>query len=156
MSDSPVRRFLAADEGFRWTEVELRRYKEDGAASFRDVTRQTLFRRPDLRGELRYFEVAPSGHSTLERHDHVHAVMILRGSGDVLVGREVHAVRTFDLVTVPPATWHQFRAAPEAPLGFLCMVDAERDRPELPDAREIERLRDSAAAAAFLDTTSGR
>ena len=136
--------------------MELRRYKEENAASFRDVTRQTLFRRSDLRGELRYFEVAPSGRSTLERHAHVHAVMILRGSGDVLVGRDVHAVRAFDLVTVPPATWHQFRAAPDAPLGFLCMVDAERDRPELPDARDIERLRESPSAAAFLDATSGR
>lgn len=155
MSDSPIRRFVAAVEGFRWAEVELRRYKEEGAAPFRDVTRQTLFRRPDLRGELRYFEVAPSGHSTLERHAHVHAVMILRGSGDVLIGHDVHPVRAFDLVTVPPATWHQFRASPDAPLGFLCMVDAERDRPELPDAREIARLRESPAAAAFLDAAAG-
>ncbi|HYR00657.1 MAG TPA: cupin domain-containing protein [Casimicrobiaceae bacterium] len=156
MSDSPVRRFVAADEGFRWAEVELRRYKEEGAAFFRDVTRQTLFRRPDLRGELRYFEVAAAGHSSLERHGHVHAVMILRGSGDVLIGHDVHPVRAFDLVTVPPSTWHQFRASPEAPLGFLCMVDAERDRPELPDARAIEGLRESPAAAAFLDATSRR
>ncbi len=156
MSDSPIRRFIAADEGFRWADVELRRYKEEGAAPFRDVTRQTLFRRPDLRGELRYFEVAPSGHSTLERHAHVHAVMILRGSGEVLIDRDVHRVRAFDLVTVAPATWHQFRASPDAPLGFLCMVDAERDRPELPDAREIARLRESPAAAAFLDAAALR
>ena len=59
MSESPVRRFVVAEDGFRWAEVELKRYKEEGAARFRDVTRQTLFRRPDLRGELRYFEVAP-------------------------------------------------------------------------------------------------
>lgn len=154
MSESPVRRFLAADDGFRWTEVDVRRYKEEGGAPFRDVTRQTLFQRPDMHGELRYFEVAPKGHSTLERHAHTHAVMILRGAGDVLVGTEVHSVRTFDLVTVPPSTWHQFRAAADGPLGFLCMVDAERDKPELPDARELERLRASAAAAAFLDATT--
>ena len=39
-------------------------------------------------------------------------------------------------------TWHQFRAAPDAPLGFLCLVAAERDRPELPsesDAGEIAK-----------------
>ncbi len=156
MSESPVRRFVEAEDGFRWAEVELKRYKEEGAAPFRDVTRQTLFRRPDLRGELRYFEVAPAGHSTLERHEHTHAVMVLRGRGDVLVGSDVHSVGTFDLVTVPPATWHQFRASAEGPLGFLCMVDAERDRPELPDARELERLRENPAAAAFLDATSER
>lgn len=153
MSDSPVRRFAAAADGFRWAEVELTRYKEDGAAPFRDVTRQTLFRRPDLAGELRYFEVAPGGHSTLERHRHTHAVMVLRGEGEVLVGTEVHPVAAFDLVTVPPSTWHQFRAQAGAPLGFLCMVDAERDRPELPGAADLERLRASPAAAAFLDAT---
>ena len=151
MSESPVRPFAPAGDGYRWTEVELKRYKEEGAAAFRDVTRQTLFRRPDMRGELRYFEVAPGGHSTLERHEHAHAVMVLRGAGAVLVGDSVFPVKTFDLVTVPPLTWHQFRATAEAPLGFLCMVDAERDKPQLPDAGEIERLRANPVAAAFLD-----
>ena len=151
MSESPVRPFAPADDDYRWAEVEQLRYKEEGAAPFRDVTRQTLFRRPDMRGELRYFEVAPGGHSTLERHDHTHAVMILRGSGSVLVGESVHEVRTFDLVTVPPSTWHQFRATSDGPLGFLCMVDAERDKPQLPDADELERLRKSPATSAFLD-----
>jgi quercetin dioxygenase-like cupin family protein len=33
-----------------------------------------------------------------------------------------------DLVNVPPMTWHQFRAAADAPLGFLCLVPATRDR----------------------------
>jgi quercetin dioxygenase-like cupin family protein len=153
VADSPVRRFAPAADGFRWAEVELTRYKEDGVAPFRDVTRQTLFRRPDLAGELRYFEVAPGGHSTLERHHHAHAVMVLRGEGEVLVGTEVHPVAAFDLVTVPPTTWHQFRANATGPLGFLCMVDAERDRPELAAAEDLERLRSSPAAAAFLDAT---
>ena len=151
MSDSPVRPFAPEGGDFRWDAVELTRYKEEGSAPFRDVTRQTLFRDPGMRGELRYFEVAPGGFSTLERHAHVHAVMILRGAGAVLVGDGVFPVKAFDLVTVPPTTWHQFRAAPGAPLGFLCMVDAERDRPQLPDAGEMLRLRNSPAVAAFLD-----
>jgi quercetin dioxygenase-like cupin family protein len=151
MSDSPIRPFAPAGDGYRWAAVELTRYKEEGAAPFRDVTRQTLFRGPGMRGELRYFEVAPGGYSTLERHAHVHAVMILRGAGAALVGDAVHAVRAFDLVTVPPSTWHQFRAAPLSPLGFLCMVDAERDRPQLPEAGDLLRLRQSPAVAAFLD-----
>jgi len=147
---STVRRFAPAGDDYRWEDVDPLRYKDEGSAPFRDVTRQTLFRRPDLRGELRYFEVAPGGHSTLERHDHVHAVMILRGTGSVLVGEAVFPLGTFDLVTVPPSTWHQFRASADVPLGFLCMVDAERDKPELPDATELERLRGIPAAAAFL------
>jgi mannose-6-phosphate isomerase-like protein (cupin superfamily) len=153
MSESPLRAFANATGDFRWDAVELLRYKEEGNASFRDVTRQTLFRRPDMRGELRYFEIAAGGHSTLERHAHAHAVMILRGGGEALVGEEIFRVRNFDLVTVPPLTWHQFRAEAGSPLGFLCMVDAERDKPQLPDDRDLERLRMIPAAAAFLAGT---
>ncbi|MGE5669498.1 MAG: cupin domain-containing protein [Betaproteobacteria bacterium] len=151
MSESPVRPFVQHDDAYRWSGVELRTYKEDGAAPYRDVTRQTLFSRGDMRGELRYFEVAAAGHSTLERHRHAHAVMVLRGHGGVLVGGQVHPVNTYDLVTVPPLTWHQFRATPDAPLGFLCMVDAERDRPQLPGADDLARLREDPVVAAFLD-----
>lgn len=154
MSDSPVRAFLPADGDYRWNAVDLLRYKDDGGAPFRDVTRQTLFRRPDMHGELRYFEVAANGHSTLERHEHAHAVLVLRGSGQVLVGMQVFTIGTFDLVSVPPLTWHQFRAAAESPLGFLCMVDATRDKPQLPDASEREMLRGNPATAAFLAATT--
>jgi gentisate 1,2-dioxygenase len=63
----------------------------------------------------------------------------------------VHALAEHDLVTVPAHTWHQFRAADDAPLGFLCMVDAVRDRPELPDAAALAELRAHPDTAAFLD-----
>ena len=55
------------------------------------------------------------------------------------------------LVTVPPKTWHQFRAAKDAPLGFLCMVDAARDKGELPDDATLETMRQNAFVRAFLD-----
>ncbi len=159
---APVRRFVpprpgafdpAADPraAYRWEAVDQLAYKADPASPFRDVTRQTLFRRDDLAGELRYFEVAPGGHSTLERHGHVHAVLVLRGRGHVLVGDAVHAIHEHDLVTVPPKTWHQFRAAADAPLGFLCMVDATRDKAELPDAGALAALRRDPSVASFLD-----
>lgn len=151
----PLRRFAADTDGYAWEGVARRAYKDHadavaGPASFRDVTRQTLFARSDLAGELRYFEVAPGGQSTLERHAHVHAVMILRGSGTALVGEQAFPVQRFDLVTVPPRTWHQFRAMADVALGFLCMVDAARDRPEAPDDAEIARLRSHPALAEYL------
>jgi len=37
-------------------------------------------------------------------------------------------------------TWHQFHAAPDEPLGFLCLVTTERDRPQLPASHEIEAI----------------
>ena len=140
-----------ATDDYRWDSVDLLPYKEDDRALFKAITRQTLFSDPAMTGELRYFEVAPGGFSTLERHEHMHAVLILRGSGHCLVGDEVKSLGTRDLVTVPPMAWHQFRATKGEPLGFLCMVNAQRDKPQLPSAEEVARLRGNPAIAAFLD-----
>jgi len=125
---------------YRWESVEVLRYKDEGAAPFRDVTRQVLFEGEGLPVQLRYFEVAPGGWTTLERHEHVHAVMVIRGKGQCLVGDRAYDIGMNDLVSVPPMTWHQFRAAPDAPLGFLCLVTAERDRPQLPSPDEAEAI----------------
>jgi S-methyl-1-thioxylulose 5-phosphate methylthiotransferase len=51
---------------------------------------------------------------------------------------------------VPSLTWHQFQAGADAPLGFLCMVDCERDVPERPDAAVVAELRRDPAIAAFV------
>ncbi|MCB1914519.1 MAG: cupin domain-containing protein [Rhodocyclaceae bacterium] len=134
----------------RWQMVHVHQYKAEGSAPFRDVTRQLLFAHPELACEWRYFEIGPGGHTTLERHDHRHAVMILRGAGACLVGREVRAVRSHDLVEVPAWTWHQFRATEASPLGFLCLVNADRDRPCLPSEVELTELRRDPKVAAFI------
>jgi quercetin dioxygenase-like cupin family protein len=137
-SDPPLVRKQLAD--YRWQGVDLLAYKQDGPAPFRDVTRQVLFEGGGLPAQLRYFEVAPGGWTTLERHEHVHAVMVIRGRGQCLVGDRAYEIGERDLVDVPPMTWHQFRAAPDEPLGFLCLVAAERDRPQLPQADEAQAL----------------
>jgi mannose-6-phosphate isomerase-like protein (cupin superfamily) len=137
-------------KGYRWEGVEELPYKEDGRALFKSITRQVLFADPDLQGELRYFEMAPGGFSTLERHQHMHAVLILRGRGHCLIGNEVKPIETHDLITVPAMTWHQFRATRGKPLGFLCMVNAVRDKPETPSAEELAKLAADAKIAAFL------
>ena len=141
---------LRKAKGYRWEGVEELPYKEDGRALFKSITRQVLFADPQLDGELRYFEVAAGGFSTLERHEHMHAVLILRGRGHCLVGEEVRAVETRDLVTVPAMTWHQFRATRGESLGFLCMVNAARDKPQLPSPEDLAKLTRIAAIAAFL------
>jgi gentisate 1,2-dioxygenase len=71
----------------------------------------------------------------------VHAVMILRGSGTALVGTQVSAFGPYDLFRVPPLTWHQFCASDDEPMGFLCLVRSERDRPQLPTADDLAELR---------------
>jgi quercetin dioxygenase-like cupin family protein len=134
---SSIRRFTADPVGnFGWQGVERLRYKDEGSAPFKDITRQVLFAQPDQSCELRYFEIAPGGYSTLERHQHTHAVLVLRGRGAVRIGDKKHAVSERDLVTIDPLIWHQFEAGADSPLGFLCLVSKERDRPQLPAASD--------------------
>jgi quercetin dioxygenase-like cupin family protein len=143
--------FRAAHDGFRWDGVMHMPYKQDGTAPFKDISRQVLFHEPDLNCELRYFEMDPGGHSTLERHEHAHAVMILRGRGLCLVGNEVRPVKQFDLVSIPAWTWHQFKATDGESFGFMCMVNVLRDRPQLPAEEDVAALRTTPAVASFLD-----
>jgi mannose-6-phosphate isomerase-like protein (cupin superfamily) len=76
--------------------------------------------------------------------------MIARGRGQCLVGTEVRDVSERDLVYIPGMTWHQFRANAGDVLGFLCMVNAERDKPQLPDAAALDVLMVVPGVARFL------
>jgi mannose-6-phosphate isomerase-like protein (cupin superfamily) len=137
MSDKPIRKH---DGTHHWEGVDVLAYKQEGSAPFKDVTRQVLFDDSAMKAQLRYFEVAAGGHTTLERHEHVHNVMVIRGRGACLIGENLHEIGEKDLIRVPPMTWHQFHAAQDAPLGFLCLVNQERDRPQLPTAAEAALL----------------
>jgi quercetin dioxygenase-like cupin family protein len=147
-------RLRGYQEEFRWDDVPSMPYKEEGSAPFKAIARQILFDEPQLGCQLRYFEMAPGGYSTLERHEHIHAVIIFRGHGECLLGETVRAVKPFDLITIPSWVWHQFRASAGEPLGFLCMVNQTRDRPQLPTGEELSALRSTQALAAFLAATA--
>ena len=150
MDSEEAPHFRPAQPDFRWDAVAYQPYKQDGSAPFKDISRQTLFHEAALGCELRYFEMDAGGYSTLERHEHAHAVMILRGSGTCLVGDEVRAVKQFDLVSIPGWQWHQFRATAGETLGFLCMVNMQRDRPQLPTADQLAALKAHPVVGAFL------
>ena len=47
-------------------------------------------------------------------------------------------------------TWHQFRTTGTEPMGFLCMVNALRDKPQLPTEDELKALKSNPVIAAFL------
>lgn len=128
---------------FSWEGIPAQVYKRGEAGAFgmgwRDVVRHTLAG-GNLAFQLRYFEIAPGGFSSLEKHQHAHAIVVLRGRGTVIAGRDVHAVEPFDLVVVPGGTPHQFVAAGEEPFGFLCPVDAGRDAPQALSPEELRAL----------------
>src|SRR5436309_1953714 len=77
-------RVMRLSPDFRWEGVPAADYKQ-GAEHHQGVTRMALV---GDRGEatafhLRYFEIAPGGFSSLEHHGHEHAVVVLRGRGQV-------------------------------------------------------------------------
>jgi quercetin dioxygenase-like cupin family protein len=135
---------------FRWEGISVSAYKP-GGTHFAGITRQLLFDGGEGLGcQLRYFEVAPDGYSSLERHRHAHAIMVIRGRGRALVGDRILDLAPHDLVNVPPLTWHQFRATGAEPFGFLCMVDCGRDTPERPGPEVLAGLRKDPAIAEFI------
>lgn len=141
---------------FRWDGIELEDYKihqgDQPGLGWRNITRQVLAGR---HGEpctfrVRYFEVGPGGNSSLEKHTHIHIVMTLRGQGRVIIGDEVYETRPFDVMYVPPDTPHQFVNDGDEPFGFLCVVDAGRDRPRALSPEELLQLRSNPATGSVM------
>ncbi len=125
---SRVVRFAGA---FRWQGVAAEEYKHP-ADHWCGVTRMSLAgeRGESTAFQVRYFEIAPGGFSSLERHRHEHVVVVLRGRGRARLGAEVHDLGFGDVAYVAPDEVHQLRnASADEPFGFLCVVDADRDRP---------------------------
>ena len=137
-------------KGFNWKGISVLAYKEEGS-HFKAISRRILFEGSKrIKAQLRYFEIAPAGYSTLERHEHIHVVIIQRGAGRALVGSEILSLRPFDIVEIAPNVWHQFQASNRGPFGFLCLVNSVRDRPHRPDASELARLRENPGIAGFI------
>ena len=124
-------RFL---NGFRWDGREPVAYKERDELPFRDVSRTELIggSGEQTAFDVRYFEVAPGGHSSLEKHHHTHVVIAARGAGTLLSGETRISLKPFDVAYVPPLQVHQLRNESAEPFGFFCIVDHDRDRPLKP------------------------
>lgn len=135
---------------YEWENIPILNYKESGTY-FKNITRRVFSEGlSDIPCQLRYFEIAPEGYSTLENHNHSHLVIIFRGQGEALLGDKIYPVHEKDVITIPSQTWHQFRATKGTFLGFLCLVNVERDRPHLPSEDELEVLRANPEVAAFI------
>lgn len=117
---------------FTWEGAPLEDYKQTDEG-YKAITRRELIGK---RGEspgfhLRYFEIGPGGYSTLEKHEHEHCVYVVRGRGEAQMGCYVYRIGVGDVVYVSPGDPHQFSCPVDAeePFGFLCIVNAVRDRP---------------------------
>ena len=61
-----------------------------------------------------------------------------------------HEVREGDLITISPWQWHQFRADAGDILGFLCLVNHDRDIPVYPTEEELLALKRDPEIEKFL------
>jgi quercetin dioxygenase-like cupin family protein len=108
-------------EGDGWEGVEPRRYaggaERHVLAGAADGARQV---------ELRVFRLPPGAGSTLERHAHEHALLILEGHGAVLLDGREHSLAPGDHVFVGAWEEHRLRAGPGGPLVFACTAPVDR------------------------------
>lgn len=123
---------------FDWSHIEPSEYKTDDG-SFQGVSRRVFV---GERGEsplfhTRYFEVTEGGYTTLEQHLHEHVVIVLRGEGVALVGERRVKLGFGDVLYVAPDEVHQLSNSGKEPFGFLCIVNAERDRPRPVDPNSL-------------------
>ncbi len=118
-----IRKFIGTDGALDWKGVQEQEYISPDAHG---VSVRWLILPADEAASfgLRYFEVAPGGHTSLDRHAHDHGVVVLRGRGRVLLGEEVREISYGDTVYVSPHELHQLRCVGEEPLGFLCVIPA--------------------------------
>lgn len=130
---SRIHRFAAAPNEqapHTWSGVPLQDYKQ-AASHHCGVLRQVLVGDRDeaTQFQVRYFEIAPEGFSTLEHHRHEHVVVVMRGRGLVRLQETTHEVGVGDVVYVAPDEVHQLTNPHPEPFGFLCVVDTIRDTP---------------------------
>ncbi len=104
-----------------WEDVELVRYDKP---TVRGVTKRVLIGPKDGASgiAMRYFEVQAGGNTAFEKHPEIHEVIVWRGRGQVLIGETWHEIGEGDVVYIGPNEQHQLRAAPDQPLGFICVA----------------------------------
>lgn len=121
---------------YKWEAIPRKDYKTE-TQCYKGVHRYSLLGEgkdeQELNFQTRYFEVETGGYTSLEFHRHPHSVIIIRGSGSMILGDEVKELGLHDVVYISPETLHQFHADRDEPLGFICIVDRNRDKPTLPD-----------------------
>lgn len=137
-ADAGVPRVLAHRPGFEWSGRPSSVYKDArdlaGDLAFQGVRRVELVGRfgERTRTDLRYFEIAPGGYSSLEKHLHAHMVIGARGRGVLVLGGRRETLAPMDVACIGPLEAHQLRNESSEPFGFFCIVDHDRDRPAAP------------------------
>ena len=144
-------KLLRFQAGHGWEGVERETYTRgpDGDRKWAGVTRQVLVGKQPCptRFHVRYFEIEPRGYSSLERHEHSHFVIAVRGEGRAVVEAASYRLAPLDAIHIGPWAVHQFLNDGEEPFGFFCIVDSERDRPTTPPGSDLQAALSAGAKA---------
>jgi ribulose-bisphosphate carboxylase large chain len=116
---------------YRWEGRGVEAYARDESTDFSGITRQSLTGTfgENTAFDLRYFEIAPGGYSSLERHAHEHVIIGARGEGVLRLGELEQRIAEHDIAYVRPQQVHRLYNRSDRPFGFYCIVDHHRDRP---------------------------
>ncbi len=111
-----------------WEGIKSKAYKTQ-SGNWRLIERFPLISTESLKFEVRYFEIPSGGFSSLEYHNHAHVVICIKGKGKLRLGEKFKILRYLDIAYIAPGEVHQLFNPYKEPFGFLCIVDAERDKP---------------------------
>jgi quercetin dioxygenase-like cupin family protein len=115
-----------------WRGVRDEPYKAAGGGWSAIIRRVLVGRKGEsAKFHVRYFEIAQGGNSSLEHHRHEHVVICVKGRGVVRIGKAKKQMDFMDTVYIAPDTVHQLLNPFESPFGFLCIVNARRDKPKV-------------------------
>ncbi len=117
---------------FSWRGIKDAPYKNKGD-EWAGIIRRVLIgsHGESAKFQIRYFEISPEGNSSIEKHRHEHVVIGVKGEGIVLTGRTKRKMGFMDTIYISPDTPHQLINPFKEPFGFLCVVNAKRDKPKL-------------------------
>ena len=76
---------------------------------------------------MRLFDVDPGGHTPKHAHDWPHINFVAAGRGELHLDGEDYALGAGSYAYVPAGHEHQFRAAADEPLSFVCIVPEAGD-----------------------------
>ncbi len=95
-------------DNFRWKGVRVREYKSEGL-DWHKIARQTLIGTggESTKFHLRYFEIAPDGYSSFEKHKHEHVVIGVRGKGKARINRRNIDLNFMDVLYIKPDETHR-------------------------------------------------
>jgi ribulose-bisphosphate carboxylase large chain len=115
-----------------WSGVNTQKYKSV-EGNWSAIIRRVLVGsgKETAKFHVRYFEIAPGGFSSFEKHRHEHFVIVIRGKGMVRLKNRNRELHYLDTVFIGPGTPHQLKNPYKEPFGFLCIVNAKRDKPVL-------------------------